>query len=50
MIPAKLGQRTLPSQEGWADTVLWIQLHGNQKSMKNGDCFGKHEQRAFFQR
>lgn len=39
MIPAKLGQRTLPSQEWWADTVLWIQLHGNQKSMKKGDWF-----------
>lgn len=39
MIPAKLEQRTFPAQEEWADTVLWIQLHGNQKNMEKGDSF-----------
>lgn len=45
MIPVKLGQRTFPPQEGWADAVLWIQLHGNQNSMKKGNSFW-----AFFQK
>lgn len=48
MIPDKLGQRIFPPQEGWANTVLWIQLHGNQKNMNKGDFLGSMNRGHFF--